>query len=312
MPTAHENDRKTLDFIVIGAAKSGTTGLFELTKDHPELAMPQYKEAPFFSVDHEYGKGLGWYLDTYFDDASSEAKWGTITPQYMRGKGDTDVDRVAERIKRDLPDVKLVAILRHPIKRAFSQYKMMRRRGLVSQDFPTAVDNILSDPDIDTRRKRGFADDDAFLLGGEYGRLLESYYERFPAEQILVLYAEDLRHEPEKVLDKFFGFIGVDTEYRPENLGGEFHVGGFEPKVKLLSPGLIYKIPFVKKIWKNYVPHTFRVKIEQPLNSWNTKPDRQTITEDDPTYQRLLTHYARDVQMLEELTGNATPWKDWS
>ena len=123
--------KQVLDFIVIGAQRSGTTSLFEYMRGHPELAVPPEKEIPYFT--HARHR-LSWeeYIRRLFADADPGKRWGTVTPQYMVGgltgrDLDTMVDRgnpriVPERVRERCPDARLIAILRDPIERARSHH----------------------------------------------------------------------------------------------------------------------------------------------------------------------------------------------
>ena len=77
--------KNTLDFIVIGAQKAGTTSLFEYLRGHPELSLPPDKEAPFFSSEEARRRGFEDYMRKAFAFADPSSKWGTVTPQYMVG-----------------------------------------------------------------------------------------------------------------------------------------------------------------------------------------------------------------------------------
>lgn len=304
--------KNSLDFIVIGAAKSGTTTLFELVKDHPQLSIPRNKEVPFFSDEAIYHKGFEWYLNTYFGKSLNDSLWGTMTPQYMLGENATNPELVARRIKEVLPDVKLIAILRHPIKRAFSHYRMAAQRGYITKNFEKAVEDLLEDKTLGQSRLQDINEANTFLLGSEYGHILQAYYQHFKPEQILVLDAEDLKSQPENVMRSLFKFLNIDEDYQPKHTGGQFRKGGGKPKVKLLTPGYMYKLPFVKKLWQSYMPHALRKRVEYSINLWNSKPDEKTLETSSAAYKKLVAHYAPDVKLLEEVTGHKTPWKDWS
>ncbi|MGH9436648.1 MAG: sulfotransferase family protein, partial [Terriglobia bacterium] len=112
---------RRLNFFVIGAMKAGTTSLHYYLKEHPGLFLPIEKEIPFFAMDELYERGMDWYLDEFFSKAGTGQLLGTVSPPYMLNS------KAAERIYRALPDVKLIALLRDPIDRAKSQYKMLVR-----------------------------------------------------------------------------------------------------------------------------------------------------------------------------------------
>ena len=77
--------KETLDFIIIGAQKAGTTSLFEYLRPHPELWLPPGKEAPYFSHDAVIERGWQDYMEKAFAFGDPARKWGTVTPSYMVG-----------------------------------------------------------------------------------------------------------------------------------------------------------------------------------------------------------------------------------
>lgn len=309
-PTRHgSNAARKLDFLVIGAAKCGTTTLFELSKDHPAVFIPRDKEVPFFSEETAWRKGLAWYMRTCFGDAPAASRLGTITPHYMLGEGAASPSVVAERIHQALPGVKLIAILRHPVQRAWSHYRMMAQRGHLAGDFARDVDMLLA---ADAgNRERQVSDHNGFLYGSEYGRILEPYFRMFQRDQLLILYTENLKSDPLAVLREFFGFLEVDIHYRPERPEQEARRGGGMPRVKWLTPGFIYSIPFARKLWKTCSPYSIRKRVEHSVNLWNTKPDGASLPADSPAFRNLVDFYASDVHRLASLSGHRPPWDDW-
>lgn len=305
--------KKNLDFICIGAAKSATTTFFELVKDHPQIYIPDVKEAAFFSNDKYYKKGLSWYMDSFFPQADENQVAGTITPQYMTGtsigKDKTEsIKIICDRIKSNLPNVKIIVLLRHPIERSYSHHKMRRRQNHTKNSFEEDVSNILKNKDsnqsnIDVRN--------SYLFGSEYGRILSAYYDNFSPDNILVLYTDDLKHQPQKTLDRFFRFLNVDTNYSPPDPKRVSHKGGSKTKIKYLTPGYLRKNKLINSFW-NYIPPTLRKKIYRKINLWNVKPDSNKIDNTSETYQKLVEYFRADIKILEELTNQKTPWEDWS
>lgn len=293
-----------LDFVVIGAAKSATTSLFELSKDHPEICMPKEKEAPFYSDEKLYKRGQDWYFKKYLSNCSSKkSKTGTITPQYMLGEH-VEVEEIARRIKDNNPDAKIVAILRHPIERAQSHYKMLFQRGYYKKDFSDSTMNLIK------RKNNSINQLTSYLYGSEYGRILEPYFKFFGSDKILVLFTYEFKNNPKKTLVRFFDFISVDNSYSPPNPEAQHRKGGSKPKVSFLTPGFLFKIPFVKFVWKNFVPPPIRNKVEYNINLWNTAKDSE-YTIDDMLYKKLVEFYGDDIEKLEGLIGKEVPWEEW-
>ena len=133
-------NNKIIDFLVIGAARSGTTSLAAYLRSHPSIYLPLEKETCFFSDNDRYNKGVDWYLQSYFHCRKSENKIiGEATPAYMLFK------YIPERIFSTTPNTKLIAILRNPIYRAYSHYRFAKRLGIESRDFNEAIKDLIKE-----------------------------------------------------------------------------------------------------------------------------------------------------------------------
>src|SRR5450755_2650628 len=180
-----------LDFVVIGAQKGGTTTLFEHLRGHPELCLPADKEAPFFNRPELYSKGVGQLFSTYFPRPLPTGRLlGTVTPQYMCIAG------CAERLADAFPACALVALLRDPVDRAYSHYRMAQRRGQETRTFDDAIAAMLSGPDALAAARASTALGGTYVAWGEYGRVLGEYLERFERERVLITYTSDLERDP--------------------------------------------------------------------------------------------------------------------
>lgn len=308
MKKAHNS----LDFLIIGAAKSGTTSLYEWMKLHPKIYMPSGKELPFFSEDKLYKKGLDKYLKTYFSGADQDALWGKATPQYMSGSMETMPPVVAERIKYTAPQVKIIVILRNPAERAYSDYKMAVRRGYETRSFNEAIDELLQPSSLKADRRQKTTTN-TYVVAGEYGRILNNYFKLFPRGNIKVFFADELREDPGAVVSSVFKFLNIDHSFVPPNIDKSFHKGSAKPKTHLLTPNFIYKIPLIEKIWKNYIPSRLRRRVNFFINIWNTKKskeDEETSIENSDAHKKLVEHYRHDVNKLCKLIDREIPWKN--
>ena len=212
------------DFLVIGAYKSGTTALHHQLRAHPALFLPERKEPSYFAFAAEGPptahpaaatsvRDRAAY-DSLFAGAPQGALLGEVSPAYLAVPG------TCERLRAEAPAARLIAVLRNPIERAYSDFLMYRRDGLEREpSFLAALDQQAArDPATDPTSR--------YVATGFYAAQLEPYVRAFPSEQLHVLLHDDLRDDPEATLRRLFEFLGVDptraVDPIPEvNLSGE-------------------------------------------------------------------------------------------
>ena len=211
------------NFIVIGAAKAGTTALYWYLAEHPAVFMSRVKETNFFGygVDARgrliYGdpdvhkfpvKTLAEY-EALFADAGDAAAVGEVSPIYL------ECPQAPGRIRGLLPDVRLVCCLRHPVERAYSDYLMyLWRRG---RRF---------DPSRDLTADAAWARPDSRWMDvSRYHGQLARYYETFPRERIHVFLFDDLKRSTVEAAQGVYRFLGIDPAFVPD-LETAHNVGG--------------------------------------------------------------------------------------
>ena len=126
--------RNQIDFLIIGAQKCGTTALHKFLEETDCVYVPKEKEAPYFSRPEVVSEGWHAFYTDVFAAAPINSLKGKATPQYMTSPN------IPAQIYNEMPDVKLVAILRDPISRLKSQYKMLLRRGIVTNELEDLQD----------------------------------------------------------------------------------------------------------------------------------------------------------------------------
>lgn len=175
-------------FIVIGAMKCGTTTLYRHLDDHPGIDMSRDKETDFFVAGRGWERGIGWYSDQFSGDAPLR---GEASPNYTKAR---DFPGVPARIAATCPGVRLIYILRDPVARAESQFRHGVTMGVL-------------DPSVES-----FADDHEYahiMDASHYARQLDAYLGHFDREAILVLDFDDLRRDPQGVMDRVHAHIGA-------------------------------------------------------------------------------------------------------
>lgn len=205
-----------IDFIIAGAQKAGTTALFDYLGDHPQIGLSDVKEVHFF--DDETQDWSAPEYDAYhahFDLADRARVWGEATPIYLYWK-----DSLA-RIRAYNPAIRLIVLLRDPVARAFSHWKMEFARGAETQPFDWCVRQ--GRQRLFDAEPWGFHREFSYVERGFYGAQIEHLLSLFPADQLLVLRAEDLEASPGPALAAVSAFLQVDAPppIRPRRV----HVG---------------------------------------------------------------------------------------
>ncbi|MEZ4728999.1 MAG: sulfotransferase [Caldilineaceae bacterium] len=298
---------KPLDFLGIGAGKSGTTTLFHYLKHHPQLYLPPEKEIPFFSDDSWFCQGWQTYAEEYFLHAPADKLWGKISPQYMSAAW------IPERIAHTMPAVKLIVLLRSPIDRALSYYRMMVRHGKESRTFEEAVREQLQPANLANARHLSTTDDEltqTYLVRGEYGRILGDFRQWFPREQICVAFTDDLEQEPQAVLNRIYSFLGVKPEFTPPNLGKRYHVGGTRQRFPQLI-SRTQKVAPIRWLWRTIPSRQRRVLFSWYKMQFNIIPD-SPATLCSAVREQLIEFYRPDLQLLERLLNQKVPWAEFA
>jgi len=298
----------TLDFLIIGAQKSRTTTLHEVMIDHPGIRLPSLKEAMFFTDEERYRAGWPAHFKAFYSAPDTEAKVGKASPQYLIEP------KVAARIKAHNPDIRLIVILRNPIDRAFSHFRMNLRRNLVTQNFSEFVRSALQSDVLAADRLRPAIGTESearcALVWSEYARQLAPYRAAFSRDQILVLFTEHLSRAPEHVFPAIFSFIGVDPEWTSNKMGRAFHKGGVTSRLAWARP--LKKIPGVDTAYSAAIqalPQDLRWKF---VNQWKVKPSDDNIRRSHPELvQPLVAHFAPDVERLARAWSVFPPWPEF-
>jgi hypothetical protein len=322
----------SLDFLVIGAAKAGTTALFHLLRTHPRLCLPEDKELPYFvAPEHTYyGSAAEFYADA-FGECEPGQLCGTATPQYLYGallgpraqgldRAESAETTIPSRIRDAYPETRLIAILRDPVARARSHHRMSAMRGFERRPFARAIDELL-EPAALTASRAHPTETNGYVVLGEYGRLLGGFLDVFGRDRLLVLFQDELERDPGAVCEKAFSFLGVDPGFRPPNLGRRYHEGGSRRRIAWLdltswqlAAGRSARL---KRLWGR-LPRSRRMRVlkryeraSRRLFFWNRVPvdPRQDPDPVSPeTLAALRAHYREDEERLRGLLGTDPPW----
>ena len=236
-------------FIIIGAQKAGTTNLYHHLALHPELVPSKTKEISFFNKPAIYNRGLDWYHQQFpMAPIWSSKRAFEATPVYLYHPG------TAERIAKYSPKIKMIAILRDPVSRAYSAWNMYRQIRannwhVILERLETQTEKVrnemiafcdaLETTDFTTTVRQFIANDGqnplepGLLERGLYARQLEEYYRHFPKEQILVFESAACRANLSGELDRVADFLGIQrVEWEKLPVAEEnFHRRKYEEKM---------------------------------------------------------------------------------
>ncbi len=299
------------DFFVIGAPKAGTTALHAALGQHPQLFLSPVKEPKFFLCDgppHDFtGPGDAhsrrewiWRRDEYerlFDGAPVGTRRGESTPLYL-----ADPDALA-RIHAEVPDARLIVVLRDPVDRAYSNWAHLWADGL-----EPIGDFIGACADEPRRREAGWAPFWRYLETGLYGAQLQHLFALFPRDQVHIIRYLSLVDDPQATLDAVARFLGVDegvvTEVPARNVGGYVPP---TPYTRALSA--IFR--HGASIGSHFPPQLWR-KASLPLQ-WLIQRTPQHRPELQPDERaQLIGYFADDIAVVEQLTGwNLETWRSY-
>jgi len=209
----HDQGKPMLpNFVGIGAQRSGTTWIYEMLKNHPQVCMSPEKEINFFN--NHYGKGLEWYKK-FFSKCSRRKVIGEFSPTYLSHK------LTAKRIKKIVPEAKIIVSLRNPADQIFSRYHYMITRQTYNKSFGEAL------------KEKPFLIENAF-----YYKHIKCFLEHFDESKILILIYEDLRKDARSFLQKIYSFLDIDDTYIPPKLNERLHFTRV-PKSKYIETAMV-------------------------------------------------------------------------
>lgn len=288
------------DFIIIGAAKSGTTTLFSYLDRHPHAFGSTPKEPCFFDAAVNWHRGTSWYRDL-FAGAKDDQLCFEASTNYTRFP---QVPDVPERIHDLVPNAKLVYVMRHPVDRAFSHYVHRFTKELhKGQPIDVAFEDFVKD-------------DPMCLDSSDYVMQIERYLRFFPREQLLLLRQDELRSDPSALLERTQRFVGlpvVDLVKDGECVTnvGSTHLDSMArthiaKSIKKL-PGASVLAAVVPKGIKNWALDVL------PRTRWGAPTAKlyQPPRMRPETRGKLIERYRSSLDRLEELMGeDLSGWRE--
>jgi len=195
------------NFMCLGAAKSGTTTLYDILRQHSDIYIPSFKEPHFFDIPENFANGLQWYKKTYFKKADKKII-ADFTPSYFFDKN------APKRIFESLGGkIKFLVIVRNPVDRAYSHYLHSKRDCHETESFDRALKlefkrlkQYLSQSDYLSYLRH------SYIHQGLYSKMLERYLQYFRLENFLFISFEDeFLNDRDVTIKKILDFLELDS-----------------------------------------------------------------------------------------------------
>jgi hypothetical protein len=293
------------NFLIIGAARSGTTSLYTYLSQHPQIYMSFPKEPEFFSyegleLDFDGPKGkeqtnrdIRRYtpadVEGYralFRNVSGEKAIGEASPMYLYSA------QAPGRIKYYIPAAKLIAILRNPVERAYSTFSLLHLQG---REPLNEFSQALQAEEVRIRNKWTWMYH--YKNVGFYYVQLKRYFAIFEQDQIRVYLYEDLKAEPFRLVRNILQFLEVDDAFVPEVSVKDNPAG--TPKSEIFSK-LVDKPNPIKTLVRPFLPEQIRKRILASLRTLNLAERAPLAPE---VRGELVEVYREDILQLEKLIG---------
>ena len=281
------------NFLIVGVQKAGTTSIYNYLREHPQVYMSLVKETNFLEKDWEnlppeqQNKNGIVTLEKYselFADVKDEIAIGEASPNYL-----FHYESSAARIKKYVPNAKLIVVLRNPVERAYSDYLMHIRDAIGYRSLSEQIKH---------------SSHKSFILRkGFYYVPLKYYFDQFKREQIKVFFYDDLRDDSQEFMQSIYQYLGVNNEFVP-NTTRKAQVAKI-PKNKTIN-NLLNRKNILRSttasILKTVKPVEARQNLRDRLINFNsqTKKASPLSTEDR---QQLIEFYREDILQLQDLVG---------
>lgn len=287
------------NFLIVGAAKSGTTSLHYYLKQHPDIFMSGIKEPEFFRSQFSRSSQIKiqWLkkntVDTFEDycslfEGSSGSKAigeSSISNLYYH-------DKAIKYIKQYLGDPKIIIILRNPVERAFSAYTFLSWLGKEQLSFEEALDRE------DMRKKENFPYIWLYKAAGFYYAQVKAYMDNFSNVKIRLF--DDLKKDPASLLQNVYEFLGVDSSFIP-NTNYRYNASAI-PRFRLVNkfflkpPGMLrYAVRGIGEFFlKEHGWKIFREKLRYKI----LKKSKRLKAGTERTLYNLFTEDIRKLQIL--------------
>ncbi len=313
------NNQLLPDFFIVGAAKAGTTSIYQYLKQHPEIYLPPIKEVNYFCSDirpenfrTDYARSVYLNVDAYIEGGMKDEvfhgfiqNWEQYKKIFNPAAGKNAIGELsntylfsevaAKNIYEKFPQAKIIMILRNPVERAFSHYQMDLRNGLVKEDFITEFNNDRY------RLPKGWGISNLYYELGLYSEQVKRFMQFFKREQILVLLHDNFVNHEKSSFHMICKFLNVNENF-------EFNFSVKHNQAKAPRNKFIAMLSRQKKITKLTKKLFSSELLESIKRSLFRKENQKGIT--DEARRTVAGYYADDINKLSQLLNiDLSIWK---
>ena len=279
-------------FIVVGAPRSGTTSLFRHLRSLKSVYLPEVKYITHFRGNN-YSPQLNEkeYLE-HFSNVTTEKIIGEVNPGYL---SDPDSPKL---IKKKIPDVKIIILLRDPIERTFSEYISDIAKEKINCSFSDAI--LENPPPVKDFPNTGLCQKNNILERSLYYEQVKRFFEIFGRENVGIWFVETLKENPISILQQIYGFLGITDEVKDmEQEFGQYSI----PRNSMMK--FILRNKQILKILRKIIPSP---KLRESLSDFSYKKiSKPVMLKKD---RILLEEYFRkDTSNLHEILNMEIPWR---
>jgi len=288
---------KNIDFIIIGAQKAGTTSLASYLSESDQIFIPQEKELPYFLYKKLNKNGLKYFIRKYFNTKNNNTLLGLSTPQYMMNPS------VFIKIKKEMPKVKLIAILRNPVDRLISHYSHAVRLGVETRGINKVIEELINEDNQDV-----FLDDttNKYISAGQYGSILKEIFKNFDKSQVMIIDFESFITDTQKNLNRISNFLSIESI----SIKGGYKVnmkGGLSKKININHDAILN---FFSRMLRNFrINNLLPFFIKRPIINFcsyldmvnvksDTKIDKSEIRPE--LLEKLIQFYDKDNKKISK------------
>ena len=290
-----------IDLMIVGAQKAGTTSLKNYLLEHPDVRSHPQMEHTYFVEQEEYDRGYDAAFPGYFGKEMPKTGQSVVAKHAGLYVYEPGLQKLAEH----RPDCKIVLLVRHPTRRAYSSYTMERSNGWLKNDFTDLKEGI---------RKHEQGEYDImykfFIKWGLYAESLRLIYQYFPKEQVRIIRFSDLKSQPVQVCQEMFDWLGVAKDFVPDT--NKVHNPTRQVKSGQVS-SLLAKIRQnnnpIKRLAKAVLPASTFQSVGNRILDMN-RSDQPYEPISDEMKELLIEYFRPHNADLEELTG--MDFSDWN